>query len=71
MKKQSKQDRLKRLSKGCCPIHGLGMTQVGTTPKLGHIAKCPRKDCEIKVYMNHSEDEAKLLPEFEILLLEI
>lgn len=31
MAKQTAKDRAQRLTKGCCPIHGLAMTQVGNT----------------------------------------
>ncbi|MBA7528434.1 hypothetical protein ES705_20618 [subsurface metagenome] len=51
MKKQSKEDKLKRLKKGQCPIHGLVMLQVDLIyfdNKLTAVVECPRKDCNIR-----------------------
>jgi len=54
MAKQSKQDRLRRLNRGRCPVHGVLMTQVDDWFPDGDgdrytIVGCPRKDCEILV----------------------
>lgn len=52
MVKQSAKDRAERLKKGCCPVHGITMCQVGLTELVKgnqlFIAECPRKDCNIQ-----------------------
>lgn len=54
MKKQNKDDRLKRLAEGRCPVHGLTMTQVGLADNgRRFVVACPRMDCDIE---GHSED---------------
>jgi hypothetical protein len=77
MTRQSKNDRLKRLKEGCCPIHGICMSQIGLEEILlscGHyktgrfIVGCGRKDCDIKAYEEEAFKDAVLLPEFEYLL---
>ena len=52
MARQSREDRLRRLNTGCCPVHGVGMGQVdgwyypeGEEPYT--IVGCARKDCGI------------------------
>lgn len=52
MAKQSREERLRRLDSGCCPVHGIGLTQVdgwyypeGEEPYT--IEGCPRNDCSI------------------------
>ena len=51
--KQSSKDRIERLKKGCCPVHGLLMTQIDVwhKPKVG----CPRRACLI--YAKEYDDE--------------
>ena len=79
MKKQSYTDRIKRLEDNRCPIHGLGFTQFDCEIILmscghyqygRHIAKCPRRDCEIKAYSNGnmSNSGAQLLTEYFYIL---
>ena len=77
-KKQTKQDRLKRLSEGRCPIHGLTMYQIDNEQILlpcGHykysraIVECSRKDCDIKAYEKKAFENAVLFPEFEYLIV--
>lgn len=83
MKKQSKEDRLKRLKTGRCPIHGIFMPQVGLhdiysdpcsqcgeQKELGSrfIVGCPRKDCNIQAYTDEPYVESDLLPEFQYLI---
>lgn len=45
-------DREKRMAKGCCPVHGIGMMQVGLTDiENGSqlvVVECPRRDCNIR-----------------------
>ena len=53
MKRQSVRDRKERLSRGCCPTHGLFMPQIDGwyRPRLGRqytVVGCPRKDCHIR-----------------------
>ncbi len=75
--KQSKEDRLKRLTKGQCPIHGLTMYQTGNEEIIlpcGHvesgryIASCTRKDCKISAYFEEPFGEGELLAEFLFLI---
>lgn len=42
MRKQSKEERKKRLSEMRCPVHGIGLTQIDEDR-----AECPRKDCNM------------------------
>jgi len=53
MKRQSVKIRRQRLDKGCCPTHGLRMSQIDGwyQPASGRqytIVGCPRKDCRIR-----------------------
>ena len=50
--KQSVRDRKERLAKGCCPTHGLFMSQIDGwyQPRAGRqytVVGCPRKECRI------------------------
>jgi hypothetical protein len=71
MAKQSQADRVKRLLKGGCPIHGMGMTQVGILPSRGRqidLVECCRKDCSIQATVRLPDTEATLLPRFSHLI---
>jgi len=77
MAKQSKQDRLIRLSDGRCPIHGVGMSQIDLEHVLlpcGHyepkryIVECTRNDCNIRAYEEKPFKDAILFPEFQHLI---
>lgn len=50
MAKQSARDRANRLRSGCCPLHGLAMSQVGLTGDEARpfLVECTRKDCDIR-----------------------
>lgn len=51
MAKQQVSHRLERLRKGCCPVHGLFMNQVGNAMQGGqhvYVVACPRRDCSIQ-----------------------
>lgn len=52
MANQSIADRLKRLERGGCPVHGLAMGQVGKreTQDKGFLflVQCPRRSCGIQ-----------------------
>lgn len=71
MARQSVNDRLERLNKGCCPIHGIDMPQVG---QLGEgsakrwLVACPRRDCEIQGTSQQHDGPVELLPEFLVLI---
>lgn len=68
MAKQSAQDRARRLSEGCCPVHGIPLSQVGITEDgRRSIAGCPRKDCDIRGVPDGPRAFA-LFPQFEHLL---
>lgn len=69
--KQSHAHRSKRLSEGCCPIHGIGLAQVGLSEVNGHsrfLAECPRKDCDIQATSETAHGPCTLLPAFAHLL---
>lgn len=45
-RKQDEFTRYRRLSRGCCPTHGISMTQIGVDQDNGEdIVHCPRNDC--------------------------
>lgn len=74
MKKQTAIDRFKRLSRGCCPVHGIFMPQVGlgcTEKDSGSytIVGCPRKSCMI-IARTYSCDGPWELPENLLSLLD-
>jgi hypothetical protein len=53
MKGQSVKIRRQRLEKGCCPTHGLWMSQIDgwyqpTSGRQYTIVSCPREDCRIR-----------------------
>jgi hypothetical protein len=53
MKGQSVKIRRQRLEKGCCPTHGLSMSQIKgwyqpTSGRQYTIVGCPRGDCRIR-----------------------
>ena len=71
--KQSAYDRAKRLSDRRCPIHGIGMSQVGLPldDDDGHdhsIASCPRRDCSILANGDNGDGRLELLPEWAHLI---
>lgn len=69
MVKQISADRLKRLSKGCCPVHGIGMTQIDIKDdRKTFVISCPRDDCNIVATTVEHDGNAVLMPEFLYLL---
>jgi len=73
MRKQSRDDRLKRLKESRCPIHGIAMGQVDIfDDRITFIMECPRKDCNIRAFEIDAEDGSivsiTLLSEFKYLL---
>ena len=71
MARQSPADRLKRLQRGACPIHGTDMPQIGPFDSgrpQRCLVGCPRKDCGIKGLQARPDDPVELLPEFRHLL---
>lgn len=75
-RKQSLSDRLKRLNQGCCPIHGLFMSQVDSWyyPKTGKpytIVGCPRKNCNANARAYNFEGPWEILSDCAYLLDEI
>lgn len=71
MARQSIDDRLKRLSKGCCPIHGIDMPQVDQLEEGGvkrWLVACPRRDCEIQGTSLQNDGPVELLPAFLALI---
>ena len=61
MRGQSAEAQADRLARGCCPVHGIGMSQVGgpVYPQDGSldfvIVGCDRRDCDIraKAFSSH------------------
>jgi hypothetical protein len=58
---QSQEAQAARLRNGCCPVHGLGMPQIGrwfypeedgTISAFTYVG-CPRKDCDIAAKQGH------------------
>lgn len=82
MAKQSREDRLNRLNKGQCPIHGVLMVEIEQTVvevQCKHCKNtelhygiftvtCPRKDCNVIAFSNQPEGAAMLAANFEYLL---
>jgi hypothetical protein len=69
--KQSPKDRAVRLEKGCCPIHGGGMVQVGLVgPEGAQVAlvACCRGDCSVQGTAPDPGGAVTLLPEHQHLL---
>ena len=66
-KKQTLTDRLRRLDKGCCPVHGTSMGQVGNAGAL-YVAECPRRDCIIRGTTAEPHGRITLLPQFAYLV---
>lgn len=51
MRRQDDLARQRRLNKGCCPTHGIMLTQCGLAYNehhevIGVRVECPRKDCD-------------------------
>jgi hypothetical protein len=67
MAQQSVEDRLRRLEDGRCPVHGIGMVQVGLKNAL-FIARCPRSDRGIHGTASQPHGPVTLSPEHQTLL---
>jgi hypothetical protein len=60
---QTARDLLRRLADGCCPIHGIGMTQTGlTNDETAFVCACPRKDCGITGFTHSPHGPVSLAP---------
>lgn len=51
MKRQDDLTRRRRLNRGACPTHGVGLMQTGVATNMlgvpvGDIVSCPRKGCD-------------------------
>ncbi len=71
MAKQSIEDKVARLNDGCCPIHGIGMSQEGNFGDIEEdraVVGCPRGDCNVKGLAASCDSPVELLPEFSALL---
>lgn len=71
MARQSINDRLDRLNKGCCPIHGVDMPQIGQIGEGAStcwLVACPRRDCEIQGTSLRHDGPVELLPAFQELI---
>lgn len=74
-RKQSTEDRLRRMNDGRCPIHGTAMGQVdgwyypeGEKPYT--IEGCGRRDCHVRVKAYSYDGPRELMPEWAHLLKE-
>jgi len=72
-RKQSLPERLERLNKGCCPIHGSFMLQIDSWyyPEKGKpytIVGCTRKNCEAKAIAYDFEGPWEISPDCGYLL---
>jgi hypothetical protein len=54
-------DAMKRLDKGQCPIHGVGLVPYKEPVKGVAIFQCPRKDCGMPVQIGVNNPTFKLL----------
>jgi len=54
MARQSREDRIKRLSVGRCPIHGTRLVQLGPD----EFEYCPRSDCLVRVVVTRNSDNS-------------
>jgi hypothetical protein len=73
MPKQSSSDRLKRLDRGCCPIHGIFMSQVDdwyveNDGRHYTIVGCSRKNCNVCAKAYNFDGPWEILPDFAYLL---
>lgn len=48
-RRQSREDRLKRLVNRCCPIHGIDLLQIDGGEGRPTLFGCPRRDCWVVV----------------------
>jgi hypothetical protein len=74
MVKQKAQNRIERLKLGCCPVHGIYMSQIDSwyTDEKGKdytIVGCPRRNCKI-IAKAYSFDGPWSLPENLLALLD-
>jgi len=66
---QDLKDRLKRLKKGDCPIHGIGMHSDQNNEFIdendnfisSYTISCPRKDCSVEIEFVCSSDDVLLI----------
>lgn len=74
-RKLSLEERLERFNKGCCPIHGIFMSQIDSWYYDGDgkeftIVECPRKNCAAQAMAYSYDGPWKILPEYSYLLEE-
>lgn len=72
MAKQSASERRRRLLAGCCPVHGMGMGQVGLWSQngvvVGYLVECCRKDCDVQAIQERIDGPLQLAPKYRHLL---
>ncbi|MNR56650.1 hypothetical protein D3C85_1772630 [compost metagenome] len=71
MAKQSASVPHSRLLAGCCPVHGMGMGQVGVWRQNGvegYLVECFRKDCQVQAIQERIDGPLQLTPRFRHLL---
>jgi hypothetical protein len=65
MKGQGEKERQARLKKGQCPIHGLGLCQVGISHDqsglVGDVVSCPRNGCKFSMTVRPADALWKVL----------
>ena len=71
MAKQGREDRLKRLAKSQCPIHGACMPQDNHMIRDGvpvYVVECSRRACGIRGTQALPRGPVELLPQFKHLI---
>lgn len=61
-KRQSRDDQLKRIEKGLCPVHGTCLTQVPARFNCADfsLAECTRGDCHIRMFVDHVYEDGTI-----------
>jgi len=64
--RQSKADRIQRLSRDCCPIHGIELVPTGTarvsSGELDLAQECPRLTCHVAVWFSPKNGNTVFCP---------
>lgn len=70
MSKQALEDRIARLARGACPVHGVPLRAVGVDGSAAQLLRlrCPRLACGIEGASAGIGEPARLAPEFQHLI---
>lgn len=70
MRDQTTKTRIARIATGRCPVHGLGMSQIGSFADDGFtLIGCSRKGCGIIGRAASPDAPVHLLPQWQHLLM--